>query len=438
MVSERFSAGDLFGVKSIVAHGRALGVLLALSVLLFLVTAATYSSLGVVLPNMVREMHWNWSEAGLGFTLLGVACGASSWFPRVLIRRFGVQTTLLIGTLVMSGGLLGLGLCHGLPMYFAAAICCGVGYQMMALIPGTHVIAGLFKNRARAMGFYFASMSVGGIAGPWIVFAIMAFFTWRQFWLVQTGLSLGIGVMCALAVGRLALPKPGAGSAPSADAAPSPTTSGNWTVAEVLRTPQFYIILAAYFSHLLSGVAVASLSVAHLTEQGITVGVAGAMLSLESMMGLVSRMGAGVLGDRVSAKHLLLFALGANVVGCFALSIAGGYATMLLYATGTGIGFGLTAVATTVLLLDYYGREHNLEIFSLTCLIGALSALGPFVGGVIRDDFGSFAPAFQIFGAAIALIGIAAVFMRPPVRRTPAMSSSPDGFVLHSVQAPGE
>ncbi len=53
-------------------NGRALGALAALSVLLFLITAATYSSLGIVLPDMVREMHWNWAEAGFGFTLLGV------------------------------------------------------------------------------------------------------------------------------------------------------------------------------------------------------------------------------------------------------------------------------------------------------------------------------------------------------------------------------
>jgi MFS family permease len=405
-------------IASIRDNARGLTVLLALSVLLFLVTAATYSSLGLVLPDMVREMHWTWSEAGLGFTLLAVACGASSWLPRILIRRFGVQTALIVGTLVMSGGLLGLGLCRNLPIYFLSAIACGIGYQMMALIPGTHVIAGLFRNRTRAVGFYFAAASVGGIAGPLIVLALLTVMGWRQFWFVQTGLSVAIGIVCALVIGRLSLAK--------ADAAPQLSTAmaPGWTVAQALRTPQFYILLAAYFSHLLSGVTVVSVSVEHLTERGVAVGLAGAMLSLESVAGLAGRMGAGALGDRIKPKNLLLFALAVNCVGCFALSGAGSYASLVVYSLGTGLGFGLTAVAVTLLLLEYYGREHNLEIFSLTCLIGALSALGPVIAGMIRDNFGSFSPAFQLFGAMIGVIGVATVFMHAPVRKGEAASES--------------
>jgi MFS family permease len=132
---------------------------------------------------------------------------------------------------------------------------------------------------------------------------------------------------------------------------------------------------------------------------------------------------------------MLLFALAANAVGCFALAIAHDYPMMILYAAGTGIGFGLTIVATTVLLLEYYGREHNLEIFSLTCLVGALSALGPVIAGIIRDNFGSFAPAFQIYGVAIALVGFAAIFMRPPVRKSHASvqgSSEPHAMLVPS------
>jgi len=100
-----------------------------------------------------------------------------------------------------------------------------------------------------------------------------------------------------------------------------------------------------------------------------------------------------------------------------ALSVAHGYPMMLLYAVGSGLGFGLTALAVTLLLLNYYGRRHNLEIFSLTCLIGAVSALGPVIGGVIRDRTGGFAPAFQLFALVIVLVLVAVIFMRPPRRQ---------------------
>ena len=83
-------------------------LLIVFSVLLFMVMAATFSSLGVVLPSMVGELKWNWAQAGLGFTLLGACCGGSAWFPPILIRRFGVRATLLVGTVVMAVGFLAL------------------------------------------------------------------------------------------------------------------------------------------------------------------------------------------------------------------------------------------------------------------------------------------------------------------------------------------
>jgi MFS family permease len=205
------------------------------------------------------------------------------------------------------------------------------------------------------------------------------------------------------------------------DAKPAPhhiyRTHDDWTVKEALATPQFYILLAAYFSHLLCGVTVASLSVAHLTQLGVAATVAGGMLSFESLMQVLGRAGGGALGDRIDPRHMLIFALAAQVLGSAVLSVAHTYPMMAIYAIGTGLGFGLTVLAVTVLLINYYGRKHNLEIFALTCLIGAVSALGPVIGGAIRDRLGSFAPTFQIYAAVIFVIFIATLFMRPPQKR---------------------
>ena len=74
------------------------------SLLLFLISGATFSSLGVVLPAMVADQKWSWAQAGLGFTLLGACCGGSAWFPPIVIRRFGVRAALLLGTAVMAAG----------------------------------------------------------------------------------------------------------------------------------------------------------------------------------------------------------------------------------------------------------------------------------------------------------------------------------------------
>ncbi len=411
---------------------RCWSALAGFSVLLFLITASTFSALGVVLPAMVQDLHWSWTEAGLGFTLLGACCGASSYLPAYLIRKIGVRAVLLMGTGVMALGFFCLGVTHGLALYLIGAALCGMGYQMMALIPGTHVLAAAFKRRALAFGVYFTFGSLGGVAGPLFVLGAMdaTHRQWRLFWAAQIVIALLVGAVCTALVGSAGWLKSASDKTDAEVAAAPPSrvfrSTQSWTLREAIRTPQFYVLLAAYFGHLLCGVTVASLSVAHLSERGVTAETAGAMLSFESLMGIVGRLLGGLIGDHVDPRYVLMFALASMVVGSAALSVASSYPTMILYAAGTGLGFGLTALSVTVLLLNYFGRAHNLEIFSATCLIGTVSALGPLFGGVVRDHVGGFGLAFQIFAGVIALTLAAALFMRPPLKGArPALDAAP-------------
>ena len=45
-------------------------MLILLGFVYFLATATTFTSLGVVLPSMINELEWNWTQAGLGFTYI--------------------------------------------------------------------------------------------------------------------------------------------------------------------------------------------------------------------------------------------------------------------------------------------------------------------------------------------------------------------------------
>lgn len=410
------------------------------SLLLFLISAATFSSLGVVLPAMVADQQWSWAQAGLGFTLLGACCGGSAWLPPIVIRKFGVRAALLLGTAVMALGFVCLFLTQSVWVYFLGTALCGVAYQLMALIPGTHVLAAVFQKRAMAFGLYFTLGGLGGVAGPIMALGVMSMTggEWRPFWALQAVAALGIGVVCAMLIPSSAWLKASseridAAVKADAEAAAEATSAAplavyrtvqDWTLRQAMRTPQFYVLVSAYFVHLLSGVTVSSLSVAHLTERGVAAGVAAGMLSVEGLTATAARLGGGLIGDRIDPKWLLIFALGALGAGSFALSVADSTLLMFVYAIGTGVGFGLTALAVTVLLLNYYGRQHNLEIFSTVCLVGAVSALGPLIGGALRDQLGSFAPTFQLFGLVAAGVFVASVFMRPPQPK-PASSVPP-------------
>lgn len=103
-------------------------MLLLLGLIYFLSTATTFTSLGVVLPSMINEFNWNWAEAGLGFTILGLTCGLSSYLPTLMIRKLGLRITLLFGLAIFTLGFYYLYSTTSLFDYFSGTALLGIGF----------------------------------------------------------------------------------------------------------------------------------------------------------------------------------------------------------------------------------------------------------------------------------------------------------------------
>lgn len=425
--------------------------LVAMSSLELLLAAATYSSLGVVLPFMVMDLEWNWAQAGFGFTVLGAVTGVASSVPPLLIRRLGVRNTVLIGGLLAS---LGLYLLHGvnsLPQYYIAAAICGLAYPMMASIPTTFLVSRLFQRQSTALGVAATISGMGTVVGPLMVLGVLALQgqTWRNYWEYQALAILAATVLCVIIIGlerKFSRPARDELIAPEAEPV-APTimpdqvetapprrgrniyrTSVDWTTKVAMRTSQFKILAAAYCLNMMCLVTVTSLSVGHLIERGVPETVAGGMLSIEALIAVLIRGFSGVLGDIFDPKHLVSFALCATMIGCAVLALTADHVMLLFYAVGTGIGFGTTQLACTVLLLNYFGRKYNLELFSAMCVTGAISALGPLIGGVIRDVSGSFSLIFLLLSVLSAGVFMLVLFMKPPYpEELPASVDEPVG-----------
>jgi MFS family permease len=388
--------------------GRAWLTLALMSALYFIITAATFGSLGMVLPAMVREMGWNWTGAGFGFTLLGFFCGITSAVPATLIRRFGVRAALLCGCVTMGLAFLCLARTAGLLGYFAGASLAGLGFTLLDSVPSTYLLSRLFPRPSFAIGLFFTVGGLGGVAGPLLYTGVIdATGNWRSYWLVMGSLIVLIGVIAAFAVDA----KSAVGL--TADNDPEISTE-SWTFRDALQTRQFWIIATAFTAFQFCGITASSVSVAHLTQHGVAVAIAGSMMSVEALVNSSARFVGGLLTRFVSAKTLLCVSLTCLVAGMLALGAARELPMMLVYAAGIGIGYGLTLFAATILLLDYFGRGPYLELYSAVNLISTMGAVAPTLAGITRDRTGGFTPFFVVLAMLVALVLLAAMRMRPP------------------------
>ena len=389
---------------------RAWITLAAVSAVYFLITATSFSSLGVVLPSMIAELHWSWGGAGTGFSLLGVTAGITATIPASLIRRYGVRITLAAGSVVMAAAFACLMLAHGLVVYFAGCLLMGLGFTLLATVPGTYLLARLFPNPSFAFGLYFTVGGLGGVAGPPLYLWIAALTDgWRNYWLVSLILVAAVGLLSVILVDVKTDVHSDAGLQSS-------VTDADWPVKRALKTPQFAILAAAYSIFLFVGITVNAVSVAHLMNHGITAAMAGGMMSLEALINSGARLLGGVIVRWINAKWLLILSLAMLIVGLLALSVARDLPLMLVYAVGIGVGYGLTFFASTILLLDYFGRAPNLELFAAINLISTVGAGGPAFAGFVADHTGSFVPAFTILEVLVLLVLLSVLVMRRPAR----------------------
>lgn len=398
----------------------------ALSLLFFVVSAGAFSSLGVVLPAMVRELHWNWTQAGLGYTLLGLACGLMSFVPAMLIRRIGVRGTMLAGTAFLIAGFGAMAVTQSVWLYLLGTLLIGMAFALCTTVPGTHVLTDLFEKRSTVLGAYFTIGALGGVAGPLIYVAIDdVTHGWRLYWVAFVLMALLSGLFAILTTPgrhdeskhRLDVPE---------QVSPGEMIEGlkEWTVRRALATSQFFVIVGGYTTYLLINTTAHGFAVEHLTERGVSSDAAAAMLSLEALIGAGVSVIGGVIGERVSPKTLMIVSLAALTLGMAGLAEASGWGLMMVFAFGVGIGFGLSFIASTMLLYNYFGKPPNLELYSIMCMISTSAALGPMFGGWARDELGSFSGMFLLCAAVTVVMLIATVFMRPPIRE-PATAAIP-------------
>ncbi len=392
------------------------------SLYFFFITAATFSSLGVALPYMIEEYSWSWSEAGTGFSLLALMVGLAGALPAWTIRRFGIKATYVIGSLVMACGFILIAAGAGLYRYWAGASLLGVGFALCATVPGIHLINDwLPERRSFAIGLYMTLGGLGAVAGPPLVTSIIGLTdSWRMHWWSMTAAMLILMLLAGAFLTRRTREGNDAGTpgAPDEEASSDKVfkTKADWRYRDALRTPQYYIIVAALTLTLFCTLTMNSWAFTHLGMLGISTAMATLALSAAGAVNALSRALGGMLATRIDPKWLLVAALIGELIGMLALSVADNPIMLAIFAAGEGFGFGMCFLATALLLLNYFGEKDNPELLGTMNFLTTAAMIGPVLAGYIGAKAGGFSIVFQLNATLLlALIVIVAV-MKPPQR----------------------
>jgi MFS family permease len=366
----------------------------------------------IFIKPLAAEFHWSRSDISFGFSLVALMVSVYAPVIGIMIDRFGARKVILYGSMIFGTGFCSFWfLTASLWQFYASYLLTAFGGACLTSLPfGTAITRWFEQRRGIALGIMGVGVFLGGMYGPPLVTYVIATSGWR--WAYVT---LG------LIIWSVAIPMSGfffvddprqMGLRPYSEdrgdrelpASTHPRISRDLTLTEARGTLAFWCMAISF--GLLSGVLHACIThfAPLLTDKGLTPQQAALALIVLSAMGVLGRLIAGYLVDRLP-PHWVAAGLFLGVVGgLLAAFNAGEMRFALLFAALAGLGFGAETDIMPYLIGHHFGVTSLGKIFGW--IYGAFAfggMLGPLLMGKVFDATGSYHLALTILIPATAL-----------------------------------
>lgn len=370
----------------------ALRVLLGLSLVLIAANLRpVFSSVSVLLPEIIEATGMSATGAGILTTLPVVCLGLFAPFAPRLAQRFGAERVLLFVLIVLTLGTAIRGIGSSASLYIGAILAGAAIATGNVLLPG--VVKRDFPKTAAIMtGFYTMALCGGAAAAAGFTIPIehMLGGSWNlalAFWAIPAALVLALWL-------------------PQALRAKHNVAHSGFKVIGLWKDKLAWQV--TLFMGLQSSMAyvVFGWLAPILREQGLSATAAGGLVSFSIMVQVVTCLAVPSIAIRLKSQSLLNAAL----CICAALPLIGflylpqGSFWILAALQGIGQG-GLIAAAMMVIVLRSPDSHTAAHLSGMAQCIGyTLAAIGPLVVGMIHGATGSFAAC----GIFFALLGVGA------------------------------
>ncbi len=268
------------------------------------------------------------------------------------------------------------------------------GQGMMTHIGLTTMGRWYEENRGKAVSVSSVGFSAGQVAFP-VLFVIAAgFLDWRQSWMAASLALLLIAMPAIILLMRVErVPK-------SETLAAAKETGRQWTRAEVLRDPLFWLTTLGVLAPPFIGTAIFFHQDHILTTRGWPVDLFATGLVVMTTISVITSLLTGVIVDRKSAVAVLPLFLLPLGSGCLALAMVAGPSALIVFMALLGVSMGITLAIFGSLWPEIYGTRHLGSIRSfIMALMVLFSAFGPGVMGWFIDFGVMLSTQFFVMGA---------------------------------------
>ncbi|MFF2909345.1 OFA family MFS transporter [Paenibacillus sp. NPDC057934] len=381
---------------------------------------------------LVSKFGWELSSVAITFSITSFALAFATLFAGKLQDRFGLRR--LTGT---AGIVLGLGLmlssqASSLPMfYLLAGLIVGYADGTAYITSLSNLIKWFPKNKGLISG-----VSVGAYGTGSLVFKYINGSLIESVGVSNTFLYWGMIVMVMVVIGSLlireaaapaAVPAVGQSSASVVPAGmrtgvSSTATSGvpagakDYTVKEMLRTKEAYLLFIIFFTACMSGLyLIGIVKDIGVKLAGLDVQTAANAVAMIAIFNTSGRLILGALSDKMSRLKLVGASLVVTAAAMLTLSLAHlSFGLFFACVAAIAFCFGGNITVFPAIVSDFFGLKNHSKNYGIVYQgfgIGALS--GSFIAALL----GGFKPTFIVIGLLCLLASIIAISLKPPVQK---------------------
>ncbi|HWU04255.1 MAG TPA: MFS transporter, partial [Novosphingobium sp.] len=207
------------------------------------------------------------------------------------------------------------------------------------------------------------------------------------------------------------------GEAPDAPDPASPPASMGLAfsaLGRAVRVPMFWLLFGTFFvCGLTTNGLVGTHLIAYCGDHGIAPVAAAGLLSTMGLFDLVGTTASGWLTDKYDPRRLLCIYYGLRGASLIALPFMDfGAASLAAFAVFYGLDWIATVPPTLALTNRTFGPREAPIVFGWVAVGHQLGAgFAAFAGGLVRQQAGSYAPAFVMAGVAGVIAAVAVVML---------------------------
>ena len=384
----------------------------------FFVMAINYGSrycFGVFVIPLALEHGWSRSVISMAATINMLVYSVVAIFAGRMLDRIAPRWIITCGAIIAATGYILTGFINTpLSFYLTYGLLVGLGAGGLGVVVCSSSVGKWFiKKRGIAIGIATMGIGFGTVLLTPLAGYIGKYFSWRIGLFVLGAITCIVGIVISQTLMRKTQPE-AYGLLPDGDKISfphqQPTISffTKVSTAAIFRDSRFWTIAICHGLIIMVVMSVFVHQVAYAMDNNIENITAATSLAVVSLAGVFGQFFFGWFSDRLSdPKYAYFMGIVILLIGMILLLNVSSVSSLYLYAVIYGFGYGSLAPILPILAADRFGRHILGSIYGmLTFFIGVGGSIGPILGGIIYDKFGSYQYLWEINVALLAVISI--------------------------------